>query len=249
MVKKSGFLVGLVRAARAGRVDLIQLRCLVSRQKLIAAYLRAHSVRKLQLGTSQTLLPGWLNSDLVPEKSGIVYLDATRPFPFADNTFDYVSSEHMIEHVDYPGALSMLQESFRILKPGGKIRVATPDLRILVSLFSAEKTAAQTQYIDWVAKKWVPIGLGVEVNENKEVFIMNNAFRAWGHQFLYDLETLKAAMSRCGFEDLKYYQPGVSDDPNLRGIESHGAVIGNEAINAFEAFNVEGRVPDAKPKL
>ena len=207
-VKKSGFIVGLVRAARAGRVDLIQLRCLVSRRKQIAAYLRAHPVRKLQLGTSQTPLPGWLNSDLVPEKSGIVFLDATRPFPFADNSFDYVASEHMIEHVDYPGAITMLQESFRILKPGGKIRVATPDLRVLVNLFSQERTPAQNEYIDYVAKNWVPRGLGVEANDCKEVFVMNNAFRAWGHQFLYDPAALKSIMSRCGFEDLKCLPAG-----------------------------------------
>jgi predicted SAM-dependent methyltransferase len=244
--KKSGFIVGLVRAVRAGRMDLKQLRSLVSRRRQIAAYLAAHSVRKLQLGTSHTPLPGWLNTDLVPERSDIVCLDATRRFPFDDDTFDYVASEHMIEHVDYSGALTMLQESFRILKPGGRIRVATPDLRVLVGLFAQEKTVEQIQYIDWVAKNWVPRGLGVEANDCKEVFIINNAFRAWGHQFLYDVETLKTTMARCGFEDLRCYPPGASDDPNLKGIELHGSVIGNEAINLFEAFNVEGRVPDVK---
>jgi hypothetical protein len=78
------------------------------------------------------------------------------------------------------------------------------------------------------------------------VFVINNAFRGWGHQFLYDREMLAAIMSRVGFEDIGFYQPGVSDDENLQGIESHGRELGDEEINQFEAFAVEGQVPNPK---
>ena len=53
-------------------------------------------------------------------------------------------------------------------------------------------------------------------------------------------------MKKVGFKDVRYYHPGVSDDENLRGIESHGSVMGCEEINQFEAFAVEGSVPDVK---
>jgi predicted SAM-dependent methyltransferase len=241
IVKKSDFVVGVVRAARAGVMDIRKLCWLAIRGGKIQAYLRTNQLKKLQLGTSHSPLSGWLNTDVVPESPEVVYLDATQPFPIDDNVFDYVVCEHMIEHIESQAAISMLRESFRILKPGGRIRAATPDLRVLVGLFSQEKTATQNMYIQWVAKN-----LASEGNDCGAVLVINNAFRAWGHQFLYDPETLKARMVDCGFEDLKCYKPGVSDDPNLRGIESHGTVIGNEAINQFETFVVEGRVPDAK---
>jgi SAM-dependent methyltransferase len=44
---------------------------------------------------------------------------------FADQSFDAVTSSHVIEHVHDP--LAMLCESRRILKPGGKIVVVTPN--------------------------------------------------------------------------------------------------------------------------
>ena len=110
-----------------------------------------------------------------------------------------------------------------------------------MGLCAPEPTPDQKQYVDWIAKKLEP-----EPPDCRAVFVLNNAFRAWGHQFIYDPETLMATMARCGFTDLKSFTPGVSDDPNLRGIEAHGREIGNEAINAFETFIIEGQVPANK---
>jgi hypothetical protein len=41
-------------------------------------------------------------------------------------------------------------------------------------------------------------------------------------------------------------QPGISDDENLQGIESHGRELRHEEINQFEAFAVDGQVPNPK---
>lgn len=243
VLKRSAFLIGIVRAARAALSDLRVLRGMAFRPARIRAYLNQHETRKLQLGASNSRLPGWLSTDVVPESLDVVYLDATRSFPFNDDVFDYVACEHMIEHIEYSGALVMLRESFRVIKPGGKIRIATPDLRVITRLCAEEKSEAQKQYILWAAGSFAP-----ETEDCKAVFVVNNFFRSWGHQFLYDSETLKAAMTRCGFEDLKCYKPGVSEDVNLRGIESHGIAIGSEEMNQFETFVIEGVVPNLKQK-
>ena len=240
-VKRSGFIVGLVRTFRAGALDVKQLYWRLIRGGKIRAYFAAHPARKLHIGASRSLLPGWLNTDFILENPEVVYLDATQRFPFADNVFDYVVSEHMIEHIDYAGGQAMLRECFRVLKPGGKIRLTTPDLQVLAHLCAPEKTEAENNYINFVADQWF-----AEVNHKRGVFVLNNAFRSWGHQFLYDSETLRRALAGHGFEDLKNFKPGDSDDPNLRGLETHGKIIGNEAINQFESFVVEARVPAAK---
>ena len=62
-------------------------------------------------------------------------IDITKKFPFVSSTFDYVFSEHMIEHIKYQDGLKMLNESFRVLKPSGKIRISTPDLQFLLDLY------------------------------------------------------------------------------------------------------------------
>jgi predicted SAM-dependent methyltransferase len=241
LLKRSSFIVGAVRAIRAAVVDVRKLYGFMIRGPQIRRYLRRTQVRKLQLGTSNSLIQGWLNTDVLPTSREVVYLDATRRFPLKDNTFDYVYSEHMIEHIEHQSALFMLRECFRVLKPVGKIRMSTPDLKVLVGLLSNEKTASHGFYVDWMTRKFLP-----DAGYCKEVFLINNAFRAWGHQFLYDRETIEVTMNKIGFENIRFYQPGMSDDENLRGIESHGSVMGCEEINQFEAFAVEGSVPDIK---
>ena len=48
-------------------------------------------------------------------------------FDFPDNNFDFVCSEHFLEHLFIDEALELLKECHRILKPGGVVRIVTPD--------------------------------------------------------------------------------------------------------------------------
>jgi hypothetical protein len=72
------------------------------------------------------------------------------------------------------------------------------------------------------------------------VFVINNAFRNWGHQFLYDRTLLKGMLEEVGFGDITSVRPGESEDKHLRGIETHGQFIGDEAMNQFETMVLEG---------
>jgi hypothetical protein len=80
-------------------------------------YLAQSKELKLHIGCGDNVLPGWLNADHFPTTQDIMHLDATRLFLFNDETFDYVFSEHMIEHLPYPDGLKMLAEYHRVLKP------------------------------------------------------------------------------------------------------------------------------------
>jgi hypothetical protein len=57
---------------------------------------------------------------------------------------------------------------------------------------------------------------------------------------------LRNILSRVRFEDVRSYQPVVSDDDKLQGIESHGRDTGHEEINQFVAFALEAQVPNPK---
>ena len=203
---------------------------------LIKNYLESHQTRKLQIGSGINILEGWLNTDLNATRETI-FLDARRRFPFDDCTFDYIFSEHLIEHLEYQSGIDMLREFFRILKPRGKIRIATPDLRFLIELYNPKKTELQERYISWTVDSFLSHS-GV----HQDVFVINNFFRDWGHKFIYDFKTLQDAVSRSGFINVVRYNVDESDDENLQCLESHGKHITDE-FNKLETLVIESRKP------
>jgi predicted SAM-dependent methyltransferase len=60
------------------------------------------------------------------------YLNVGTRFPLSDASVDCVYSQHLLEHLYPEVAKSCLSESFRVLKPGGILRVCIPDLDLMV---------------------------------------------------------------------------------------------------------------------
>ncbi len=58
-------------------------------------------------------------------------VDMTQAFPFADSSFDYVTSIEGIEHIE--NHFFFLREVARILKPGGRLLLTTPNVHTLQS--------------------------------------------------------------------------------------------------------------------
>lgn len=58
-------------------------------------------------------------------------LNKNKPLPFPADYFTAVYSSHLLEHLEYYKALKVISESFRVLQPGGIIRIALPDLEEL----------------------------------------------------------------------------------------------------------------------
>lgn len=205
---------------------------------VIRAYLAAPGEKRLQVGAGENFLAGWLNTDIYPDSPAYVFLDATRPFPFSDASFDCMFAEHVIEHMTYAEGRNMLAEWYRIMKPGGRCRIVTPALETFVGLFKPQHTEAETRYLRWHMERYWPGIPGLN-----PCLVINNSFRSWGHRFIYDRPTLERALTDAGFEDVRFYASQESDSPALRGIEVHGKVIGNDEVNAFEMMAVEARRP------
>jgi predicted SAM-dependent methyltransferase len=202
----------------------------------VRRYLEEHPVRKLHVGAGQTSLPGWLNTDRDPDTADAAYLDATHRFPLPDAAVDYVYSEHTIEHLSYDQGVAMLRECHRVLRPGGRIRLATPDLEVMVSLVTRSDDESRQRYIRWATDEFLGAHTGY-----RAAHVINNAFRGWGHKFIYDEETLVAALAEAGFTDGRRQPYGRSEDPELDGLESHGEGAGNREMTQFETLVVEAR--------
>jgi predicted SAM-dependent methyltransferase len=181
----------------------------------IKIYLQSHDCKKLQVGCSGNVIEGWFNCDIQPFYPGAYYLDATKNFPIDSEAFDYVFSEHMIEHITYSQGVFMLKECFRILKRGGKIRICTPDLKVLANLYTPSKSQEQAQYIRSVVDRWLN-----DISLYNEAFVINQIF-GFGHRFVYDYDVLKLTLEDLGFINVNSFSPGESNDSNLANIDVH----------------------------
>jgi len=132
----------------------------------------------------------------------------------------------------------MLAECHRVLKPGGRIRIATPDLERIVSLHGAHGDDARARYVRWCTDAFLP-----HADAYRPAFVINQLFRGWGHRFLYDEETLAASLATAGFAEPTRHAYGQSGDPSLAGIETHGSDQPDDEPFVFEALVVEAERP------
>jgi predicted SAM-dependent methyltransferase len=154
---------------------------------------------KLHIGSGDKRLEGWVNIDLQALPGVDVVADVTRGLDFQN--VEAVFAEHFLEHLRVDDGLRFLAESFRVLKPGGAIRLSTPNL-------------------DWV---WVThYRLEAAVDEKIEMAVRTNrAFHAWGHQFLWNREILTRALHASGFSAPEWCRYGESARPVFQGLERH----------------------------
>jgi predicted SAM-dependent methyltransferase len=98
----------------------------------------------------------WLNADFTVHTPGILATDLRKKMPFSNDTFDLVYHSHVLEHLTCIDAEHFLYECYRILRPGGIIRIVVPDLENIIGEYihlldeirSGVKDA-ETKY-DWI---------------------------------------------------------------------------------------------------
>lgn len=201
---------------------------------IIDHYLNEAVIKKLHIGAQSNMLAGWLNVDIyTPEGSKVAYMDATKPFPFKDNTFDCIFSEHMIEHIYVGEASCMLKECNRVLKPEGKIRIATPGLDKMLKLDLANPLVKQ-YFAEVVLPSYSARGIKVPMESS---FLVNYITYNFGHKFVYSTDSLKFLLEQSGFSVTGVYEPHQSDDVNFKGVEGHAKK--SHPLCDLETINVE----------
>lgn len=226
-IQPLGFLWGLARREYFAARDFKNRLSYVPRHREI----RRQPWTKLQLGAGANVLPGWLNTDL-RTSAEVLKVDATQPLPFLDGSFRYVFNEHMIEHLTFDAGRKLLVEANRVLAKGGKLRISTPDFDFYLGLFGNQLGSGEQAFIDWHVRTYSPELPATPLS------VMNTMFRNWGHKHLYNEESLSLLLKQCGFGQIRRYRASESDDPELRGIESHGQLVG-EFYNQMETLVLE----------
>lgn len=172
---------------------------------------------------------GHQSADLVTlaQRGDIRFANAIARIPCPAGTASAVYSSHMIEHLDRAEARAFLAEVMRVLRPGGVVRLAAPDLsrlvRNYVSTGDADEFVASTHM--GLAR---PAGL-----------------RAWAnwmlvgprhHLWMYDGDSLLRLLGEAGFKDAAVMPPGstrISGPGQLDLRERADESVYAEAVRPF----------------
>lgn len=101
-------------------------------------------MKYLNLGCGNCYHPDWINVDLHSSDPLVLSHDLRKGIPFPDESCDVVYHSHIIEHFWRDDALRFMKECFRVLKPGGILRVATPDLEQICRIYLDTLTALKS---------------------------------------------------------------------------------------------------------
>jgi predicted SAM-dependent methyltransferase len=166
--------------------------------KLRKMYFPARAER-LHIGSGPQILPGWVNIDNVRYPGVDRVLDVRRGLPYRGVRF--IFAEHFIEHLSLNEAMYLFLECRRVLADDGVLRLSTPNL-------------------DWVWASHYKLATA-SPKSVKDCFHLNRAFRAWGHQFLYNEAALTSLLMDAGFAHAARRSYGESPHAELRGLERH----------------------------
>ena len=160
------------------------------------------------------------------KKNNIIWADASNHLPLPFDSVDVLYSSHMLEHLNFHQAHTFLKEAYRVLKPGGIVRIVVPDLRQLVDEYIKERDANNfIKKLHMYVEK--PHSL---LDKIKYLFVGDRH-----HQWNYDSDSLSNLLIKSGFVN------PITLDSGKTTIRDPGALNLHE--RADESLYIEANKP------
>ncbi|MBX2997181.1 MAG: methyltransferase domain-containing protein [Caldilineaceae bacterium] len=216
---------------------------------------QSFDVSKINIGCGSVAADGWLNIDKSPNawlakhrtirsllialkvapkstqeaqyRSDIELLDIhKKPLPVADGSVEWIYTSHLIGSMNRAQALKLMKECSRVLRPGGRLRIVTPDLEKVAQDWLNKIQAYFQQdraYFTDCTDQNVAIGDCFVESMNLKLFTgtsMNKIQKAFHYpvQYIYDFDSLELLLHQAGFgrvEKSDYRQSAMPDVEQL----------------------------------
>jgi len=177
-------------------------------------YLADHYIN---IDVSDTMFDAFLETNkvyLVPNRSLDCYFlrcDITLGVPLPSDYYQTVYHCHFLEHLDNQQGWEFLKECWRILAPGGTMRVVVPDLELWCKSYVEKRM----EFLTWYQ---------TQLDSNPTLYstpgqILMGHLQGWQHKMAYDFDTLEHLLTTLGFTNIVQGMYGVSNVPEIEFLE------------------------------
>lgn len=151
-------------------------------------------VNGLHLGCGDLIIPGFWNIDAMFSSASDVAARVDR-IKLADNTVGTIYCAHVFEHISRPCSEATLRQWHRVLRPGGKIYIACPDLEALAKLYLERLGSQDTPQ----GKRQIDLITGVIFGGQHNRYNFHNS--GWS------FATLRKLLEDVGFGSVRRFAP------------------------------------------
>lgn len=145
---------------------------------------------RLNLGPGESPIPGYVNLDIKDGQPAYPLKD------YADNSVDEVRASHLLEHFGSAFTQQVLDEWVRVLKPGGRLKIAVPDMEVIAEKFMRGDPG---QYQGWI--------YGGQMDKHDV------------HHALFDFDRLSEFLRKAGLAGIHYWGLPGEQDPDSSCLE------------------------------
>jgi len=148
---------------------------------------------KLHLGCGRRYIPGFVHIDVV-DHPHVDHVSSIDNLSFLqDGSVDLIYNCHVLEHFKRREVARVLAEWYRVLAPGGRLRISVPDFAALCEIYN------RTQ----------DLGLVIGPIFGRQDYLYNI------HYNLFDFDTLKNLLERVGFSEVHRYDWRETEHANV----------------------------------
>lgn len=174
----------------------------------------------------------WVNADMLPCGEDVLQCNFLDGIPYKSGRFDLVYHSHVLEHFAKADGEKFIAECYRILKPGGIIRIAMPNLEVMAKeyLKNIEKGMANENKAS-IDYDWIMLEMYDQTVRNKSGGCM------WKYLTQKNMENEEYVYDRIGWDAKKWRQMGInSQDANPNKLASVLQKIRKQPLLIFKGL-------------
>ena len=178
------------------RMEKVEFMLLTLQKKFGKPKLPVNEDNKVyvHLGCGEIDWPKFINVDARVYKH-VHYVHPVDKLPFFRNeTADLIYISHCLEHIPFRQTMRVLKEWYRVLKPGGILRISVPDFELLLKIYFDNNNDMNSIILPLMG------GQDYEFNFHYNVF---------------NFESLKALLLEAGFSEARRWEYGKDEFSSL----------------------------------